>query len=120
MFGKIGRGWKAGKISSEVIMLLMKNYGMQANKRTVDDIVARRVDFLPNAHDLAIMYLADQVIYMDESNPAHVGKAEKFVRVAKQATNVGATIDDGSVQELCDIVESKFGLDTKSIEPKPL
>lgn len=120
-FGKIGRAMKAGKISANTMMLLMRNYGIQADKSKLDDFVFRHVEMNPNAHDLAILYVANQVvIFMDRSNPEHKRKAEKFVRVAKQANLVGATTDSFTIEELCTVVESYLGLDTSTIDAKPL
>ena len=120
MFGKIVRGLRAGKISADARSLLWRNYGVQVEKSRLDDFVFRMVELHPNAHDIAILYVTHEIPFMDRSNPEHIRKTEKFVRVAKQANVVKATLDDHSLEELCDVAEKHLGLDTSSIEAKPL
>ncbi len=117
MFGSILQGFSRAKTTTEVHRLLARNYALNTDLDELGGFVVQNYgdDKLKNPHDLAILYLCDKVWYLEKSNPDHIKLATKFVRVAKQAFQVGAAREKMVLSELERVVSSQLGINTSAI-----
>lgn len=117
MFGSIVEGFSRAKTTTEVHRLLVRNYALNADLDELGGFVAQNYgdDKLKNPHDLAILYLCDKIWEFDKSNPDHIKLATKFVRVAKQAFQVGAAQEKLVLRELERVISQQLGINTSAI-----
>lgn len=118
MFGALFQGLSRAKTTTEVHRLLVRNYALNTDLDELGEFVVQNYgdDKLKNPHDLAILYLCDKVWYLDKANPDHVKLATKFVRVAKQAFQVGAAQEKLVLRELERVVSQRLEINTSTIQ----
>lgn len=116
MFGKLFRSLRKGKIGADVYNLLLRNYSLEANHEHLTQYVDTFGEFSSNPHELAIGYLSYQISLMDSRNDKHIKLANKYVRVAKQAYEVGAASDPWFLDQLSEKVKDKLNLDVGTIK----
>lgn len=119
MFGNMFRALKVGKVAAEVNELLMKNYNLQADHSLLTHFVKDWISLYDNPHALAVVYVANQIGFMERNNPKHLKAAGKYIRVAKQAYALGAANTEHPMENLRKNAAEKLGINIDTINASP-
>jgi len=118
MFGKLLNNFKHIGTITEVKFILSNTYSLDVSLPAQKEMLLRVVENFGqtlNFHELAIQFLADFSKTILKGHPRANSEIEKYIRFSKGAYLRGLATNERPQQELFEVAQKQFGIDSNSI-----